>query len=68
MDKRIPPPLVEQDLEKNYRRLSFFKWLSIIFLIFHMKSLSAGFVRQPPKTSSNQYRSCTTGKDGPGGI
>jgi hypothetical protein len=29
--------------------------------------IAAEFVRQLPKTSSNQYRICTTGKSGPGG-
>ncbi|HKI09055.1 MAG TPA: hypothetical protein VKA09_11710 [Nitrososphaeraceae archaeon] len=31
-------------------------------------NISAEFVLQLIKTISNQYRSCTTGKDGPGGI
>jgi hypothetical protein len=30
--------------------------------------IAAEFVLQLIKMSSNQYRSCTTGKDGPGGI
>ena len=31
-------------------------------------AIAAKFVRQLSKLTSNQYRSCTTGKDGPGGI
>jgi hypothetical protein len=34
-------------------------------LSFH---IAAEFVRQLSKMNSKQYRICTTGKDGPGGI
>ena len=30
--------------------------------------IAVEFVRQLSKSGSNQYRSCTTGKNGPGGI